>query len=311
MISSRIKTPSIPLPVEETTKFHGLWGDSRFSFKKHIRAPKTKCKKAPNLIRGVADLDVGWGQTHPPGNVPGHCPVQARLRMYCVWHNTKYRSTPNGQHPQCWNKTGTSEHFAQVQSPVCTHSPTKLLWKNVGWSCECITISKIVPAPTTQHIMPYTNLTQRPEICIFLGKWKGRHDPTSNQTPWSQARGIHDLCDDRRRISLSIENTRLSAWSTCIRPKETNSLREWVNFWSLEKRPKPNSEGITMLKDHILKSTLVDLRLTRGWGQQRSSAVISRMVKRPDNCSLYRFETISKLPHPTGGSDQMGCFYTW
>ena len=35
-----------------------------------------------------------------------------------------------------------------------------------------------------------------------------------------------------------------------------------------------------MLKDHMMKSTLTDLRLTREWGQQRSSTAISRMVRR-------------------------------
>ena len=27
-----------------------------------------------------------------------------------------------------------------------------------------------MPAPTTQHTMPYINLTQPQEICIFLGQ---------------------------------------------------------------------------------------------------------------------------------------------
>ena len=63
--------------------------------------------------------------------------------------------------------------------------------------------------------------------------------------------------------------------------RNTTSLREWVNVWSLEKRLRPNSESIMMHKDHTMKSTLMDLRLTRGLGRQWSSIAISRMVRRP------------------------------
>ena len=81
------------------------FGGIHVSFQKHIGALKTKCKEALNLIRVVAHLK--WGQRHPPDAVPGHCLFQARLWMHCVWHSIKYRPTPTGQHPQCWNKTGT------------------------------------------------------------------------------------------------------------------------------------------------------------------------------------------------------------
>ena len=62
--------------------------------------------------------------------------------------------------------------------------------------------------------------------------------------------------------------------------RNTTALGEWVNVWSLEKRLRPISKSI-MLKDRTMKSTLMDLRLTRGLGQQRSSTAISRMVRRP------------------------------
>ena len=47
------------LPVDESTKFLGLWWDSHLSFKKHISVLKTQCKEAFNLIRVVAHLK--WG----------------------------------------------------------------------------------------------------------------------------------------------------------------------------------------------------------------------------------------------------------
>ena len=47
------------LPVEESTKFLGLWWDSHLSFKKHFSVLKAQCKEALNLIRVVAHLK--WG----------------------------------------------------------------------------------------------------------------------------------------------------------------------------------------------------------------------------------------------------------
>ena len=62
------KTPqqrigNTPLPVEESTKFLGLWCDSHLSFKKHISVLKTQCKEALNLMRVVAHLKMGGDKT--------------------------------------------------------------------------------------------------------------------------------------------------------------------------------------------------------------------------------------------------------
>ena len=54
-----VRSGNTLLPVEESTKFLGLWWDSHFSFKKHISVLKTQCKEALNLIRMVAHLK--WG----------------------------------------------------------------------------------------------------------------------------------------------------------------------------------------------------------------------------------------------------------
>ena len=58
------------------------------------------------------------------------------------------------------------EHSVRAQSPACTQRPMKPLWRNVGWSYPCITIWKLVPVLTTQHIMPCMNLTEPLDICI-------------------------------------------------------------------------------------------------------------------------------------------------
>ena len=54
-----VRIGKTPLPVEESTKFLGLWWDSHLSFKKHISVLKAQCKEALNLIWVVAHLK--WG----------------------------------------------------------------------------------------------------------------------------------------------------------------------------------------------------------------------------------------------------------
>ena len=54
---------------------------------------------------------------------------------------------------------------------------------------------------------------------------------------------------------------------------------EGANVWSLEKRLRPNSESIMMLKDHTMKSTLIDLRLTRGLGQPDLKSLVNSYIK--------------------------------
>ena len=90
------------LPVEESTKFLGLWWDSHLSFKKHISVLNTQCKEALNLIRVVAHLKWG-GDRDTTDALPDDCLFKARLRMYCIWHSIKCHSTTTGQHPE----TGT------------------------------------------------------------------------------------------------------------------------------------------------------------------------------------------------------------
>ena len=84
------------LPVEESTKFLGLWWDSHILFKKHISVLKTQFKDALNLIRVVAHLK--WGG-HTSNTVPGRCSLQAGPWLHFVWLSIKHWSTTTGQHP--------------------------------------------------------------------------------------------------------------------------------------------------------------------------------------------------------------------
>ena len=93
------------LPVEESTKFLGLWWDSHLSFKKHISALKTQCKEALNLTRVVAHLKWG-GDRDTLDAVPCHCSFQVRPWLHCVWHSIKHQPSTTGQHPLLWTETG-------------------------------------------------------------------------------------------------------------------------------------------------------------------------------------------------------------
>ena len=88
------------LPVEESTKFLGLWWDSHLSFEEHISALKTQGGSQSHP--SGCTLEVGRGQRHTADAVPDHCSFQAWLRMYCVWHSIQFQLTTTWQHPQRW-----------------------------------------------------------------------------------------------------------------------------------------------------------------------------------------------------------------
>ena len=77
-----IRIGNAPLPVEESTKFLGLWWDSHLSFKKHIRTLKTECKEALNLIRVVAHLK--WGGDRDTLLMLYRAIVRSKLHYGCI-----------------------------------------------------------------------------------------------------------------------------------------------------------------------------------------------------------------------------------
>ena len=170
------------LPVEGSTKFLGMWLDSHLSFKVHISALKTQCKEALNLIRVVAHLK--WGGYSDTMLMLYRTIVRSKLNYGCIVYGTA--SNTNWRQLDSIHNAGltvTLRDFAPAQSPVYTRRPTKLIWRNVGWSCPWITMWKLVPALTTQHTVHYMNLTQPQEICIFLGQMEKEEWPDPWQNP--------------------------------------------------------------------------------------------------------------------------------
>ena len=76
-----VRIGNTPLPVEESTKFLGLWWDSHLSFKKHSRALVTL-----NLIRVVAHLK--WGGDRDTLLMLYRAIVRSKLDYGCIVYGT-------------------------------------------------------------------------------------------------------------------------------------------------------------------------------------------------------------------------------
>ena len=140
--------------------FSGFVGICTSFFKKHIRVLKTECREALNLIRVVAHLM--WGGDRDTILMLYQTIARSKLNygsiVYGTSSNTNLCQLVSIHNSAARLAVGA---FCTIPvSPVCTRRPTKLLWKNVGWSCQWITIWKLVLALTTRHIMPYMDLTQ-------------------------------------------------------------------------------------------------------------------------------------------------------
>ena len=81
-----VRIGNTPLPVEESTKFLGLWWDSHLSFKKHISMLKAQCKEALNLIRVVAHLK--WGGDRDTLLMLYRAVVHSKLDYGCIVYGT-------------------------------------------------------------------------------------------------------------------------------------------------------------------------------------------------------------------------------
>ena len=143
------------LPVEESTKFLGLWWDSHLYFKEHISALKTQCKDALKLIRVVPHLK--WGGDRDTLLMLYRTVVRSKLVYGCI----VYGSASNTNLRQL-----DSIHNAGLRLALgafCT-SPVSSMYTEANEAPleeRRLKLSmNYYPALTTQHIMHYMNLTQ-------------------------------------------------------------------------------------------------------------------------------------------------------
>ena len=118
------------LPVQESTKFLGLWWDSHLSFKKHISVLKTQCKEALNLIRVVAHLKWGGDRDTLLMLYRAIVPRLTMVALCMARHQTPTYDNWTALITLDWDWHW--ELSAPAQCPACTQRPLKLLWRNVG-----------------------------------------------------------------------------------------------------------------------------------------------------------------------------------
>ena len=83
----------VALPVEETTKFLGLWWDSKLNFGKHITELKKQSKEAINLLRVVAHTK--WGGDRDTLLMLYRAIVRSKLDYGCIVYGSASTSSLN------------------------------------------------------------------------------------------------------------------------------------------------------------------------------------------------------------------------
>ena len=184
------------LPVEESTKFLGLWWDSRLSFKKHIIALKTQCKEALNLIRVVAQLK--WGGDKDTLLMLYRTIARSKLDYGCIVYGTA--SHTNLRQLDSIHNAGLRLALgAFCTSPVsnmyteANEAPLEERWLKLSMNYYLKT--RACTDNTAHHALHEFDPTTR-DLYLSKPNEKMWHDSTPYPTHWSQGRGSHDLCRD-------------------------------------------------------------------------------------------------------------------
>ena len=234
-------------------------------------------------------LGVGRGDTLA---LPGHCMVQAKLRLQCVWHSIEFQSTAIGQHSQLWIETGIGSVLYQPNlQPVHRGQ-----WSSFGGT-SVKAIQALFSENACLHTQPSTScpawiwINHEKYVCA-PAKSERRHDPNPDPCHWSQC--SHGFCRDQCRMGLPPGDTQffnqectstIPRGTTSLKESANVSLKESANVCSPVRKPRLSSMSIVKHKGHMMKFPLMAPKWTREWGQRRSSTAISRMVRQPaTNC---------------------------
>ena len=278
-----------PLPVEESTKFLGLWWDSHLSFKKHISVLKTVQGGSQPHVSGYS-LEVGRGQRHTSDAVPSHCTLQAGLWLHCVWHSIEHQSTTTGQHPQHWIKTGIGSVLHQPSlQPYTEANEAPLEERHLKLSMHYYLKTRAFIDNPAHHALHEFDGTTREQ---YVPKPNGRGGMTR---PPAYPIGL--------KVEAAMASAEIKVESVCplITPSfppgthydpKRHSLIEGVSKCMItrqEAQAKFNEYHET--KDHMMKSILMAPKWTREWGQRQSSTAISWMVRQPAASCPKDFQT--------------------
>ena len=214
------------MPVEESTKFLGLWWDSRLSFKKHISLLKTQCREALNLILVVAHLK--WGGDRDTLLMMYRAIVRPKLDYGCIVYGTE--SNTNIRQLDSIHNSGLRLALgAFCTSPICSlyieANETPLEERRLKLSMHYYLKTRACvdnPAYHALHEFDWTTRDlQPPPPPPPPPRPNRRHGPTSGPCHWSQARGSHGLRWDQCGIGLPPGDTQLSTRNAWLRSQET------------------------------------------------------------------------------------------
>ena len=90
----------VALPVEETTKFLGLWWDSKLNFGKHITEQKKTEQRSYKSSESCRPYQVGRRPRHASHVVSSNCPLQVGLWMHCIWFGIHLQPQQTQHYPQ-------------------------------------------------------------------------------------------------------------------------------------------------------------------------------------------------------------------
>ena len=204
------------LPVEESTKFLGLWWDSHLSFKKHISVLKTQCKEALNLIRVVAHLK--WGGDRDTLLMLYRAIVRSKFDYGCIVYGTA--SNTNLRQLDSVHNSG----LRLALGAFCT-SPVSSLYteaneapfeeRRLKLSMHYYVKTRACIDSPAHHALHEFDRTTRD---LYAPRPNGRGGMTRPPAP---PIGLHDLCRDQCRIGLPPEDTQLSTRNALLWSQET------------------------------------------------------------------------------------------
>ena len=223
------------LPVEESTKFLGLWWDSHLSFKKHISVLQKTCKEALNLIRVVAHLK--WGGDRDTLLMLYRAIVRSKLDYGCI----VYGSASN---TDIWQLDSIHNSGLRLALGAFCTSPLSSLYTEANEAPleECrlklsmhyyLKTRACIDNPAHHALHEFDRTTRG----LYAPRPNGRGGMTRpSPSRWSQSRGSHDLCRDQCRIGLLPEATQISTRNAWLRFQETRPHWRGKQMYDLQTR---------------------------------------------------------------------------
>ena len=273
------------LPVEESTKFLGLWWDSHLSFKKHISVLKTQCKEALNLIRVVAHLK--WGGDRDTLLILYRAIVRSKFDYGCIVYGTA--SNTNLRQLDSVHNSGLRLALgAFCTSPVSSlyteANEAPLEERRLKLSMHYYVKTRACIDSPAHHALHEFDRTTRD---LYAPRPNGRGSMTRPPAPpiGLKVEEAMTSAEINAELVCPLRTPNFPPGTHDYDPKRHDHIEGVYNAWSPDKKPRLSSMSNVKHKDHMMKSTLMAPKWTREWGQRRSSTAISRMVRQPaTNC---------------------------